>query len=384
MLVREAKVYVVETGSFRPVIVELLTDEGINGIGEGAVGFGIGCNAAATMIVDLAREFVIGKDPARIMDIWNDFYYHTFWGKGAGAIFYAAASALEIALWDIKGKCLGAPIYELFGGKQRDVIDVYANDWSYSHIDPHDIAKRAAEVVRDGFKAIKLYPLGQIDHKRNLIRHIKNRAVDRETERRCLNIVKEVRNAIGDDIDLLVDASAEGTTETMIRIGQAIEEYRPFFYEEPLDIFDIDAYQILKAKVNIPIATGERLYTRYGFRRLIETRGVDIVQPDPGTTGGIMETWRIASMAEVYQMRIAPHNCGGPVLTAACIQLSACLSNFIIQEVFPYRPDIHYHIVNHALEYDIENSRLPVPDRPGLGIELNHRIVDQFLVARVL
>jgi galactonate dehydratase len=383
MNIKEAKVYVIDTGSYRPVVVELITDGGINGIGEGAVGFGIGCNAAATMIIDLVKEFVIGRDPFRIIDIWNDFYYHTFWGKGGGAIFYAAVSAIEIALWDIKGKCLGVPIYDFLGGKQRDTISVYANDWSFSHTDPCDIAKRATEVVRDGYNAIKLYPLSKIDPTRKINLHIKNRDVDRKTELRCLNVVKEVRSAIGDDVELLIDVTAEGTTDTMIRIGQAIEKYNPFYYEEPLDSFDVDSYRLLKSKVNIPIATGERLYTRYGFRRLIESRGVDIVQPDPGTTGGIMEAFRIASMAETYQMRIAPHNCGGPVLTAACVQLAACLSNFIIQEVFPYRPPIHYNIVKHALEYDIHDSRLTVPNSPGLGVEINHDVVNQFLVNRV-
>lgn len=382
MKIKEVNIYIVETGSFRPVIVELVTDEGITGIGEASVGFGLGCTAAAAMIAELASAFVIGRDPDKISDIWNDFYYHTFWGKGGGPIFYAAVSALEMALWDIKGKCLNVPIYQLLGGKQRDVIKVYANDWS-NYEKPEEFAKRAIEVVADGFDAIKVYPLSQIDHERHLNLHIKNRCVDKEMERRCVAIVKAVREAVGDDIDLLVDVTAEGTTDVMIRLGRAIEEFNPFYYEEPLDVFDVDSYKMLKEKVNIPIATGERLYTRYGFRRLIELRAVDIVQPDPGTTGGILETWRIASFAETYNMRIAPHNCGGPVLTAACVQLASCMTNFVIQEMFPYRPNIHYNIVKHALEKDIKNGRLMIPDRPGLGVELNHKTVDPFLITHI-
>ena len=145
----------------------------------------------------------------------------------------------------------------------------------------------------------------------------------------------------------------------------------------------MDAYRELKNKVNIPIATGERLFTRYGFRRIIELRAVDIVQPDPGTCGGILEVWRIGSMAETYNMRIAPHNCGGPVLTAAAVQVSACLSNFVIQEMFPYRPDIHYNIVENPLERQIKKGRLALPTAPGLGVTLNHRAVDPFRVAHV-
>lgn len=379
MRVMKVNVYVVETGSYRPVVAEIMTEEGVSGVGEAAVGFGIGANAAAILIRDLAQKFVIGKDPENVMKIWNDFYYDTFWGKGAGAIFYSAVSAIEIALWDIKGKILKTPVYNLLGGKIRDKIPCYANDWCFDAVDTNALAKRAVQVIEDGFSALKLYPLGHKGEGSTVVQHIKLRNVTREEERTCIKNVREVRNAIGDKIDLMIDVTAEGTTDTMIRIGKNIEEFNPFYYEEALDAFDVDSYVLLKEKVNIPIATGERLYTRYGFRRLIESRGVDIVQPDPGTTGGIFETLKIASMAEAYQMRIAPHNCGGPVLTAACIQLSACLSNFLMQEVFPYRPDIHYNIVENPLEKQIVNGILKVPDAPGIGVVLNRKEVKDYL-----
>jgi galactonate dehydratase len=387
MKVKEANIYVVETGSFRPIIAELITDEGIVGIGEGSVGFGIGCKGAAAMAIDLAENFVVGRDPFAIQDIWNDFYYNTFWGKGGGPIFYSACSALEVALWDIKGKALGVPIYEMLGGNQRKNIRVYANDWSDSSEFefPEQFAERALEVVADGYDAIKLYPMSpyvpENDHDANF--HVKNRYIDSAYEKRTIEVVKAVREAVGDDIDMRVDVTAEGTTDIMTRIGQAIEPYHPFWYEEPIDAFDIDDYKTLKNKVNIPIATGERLYTRYGFRRLIEERGVDIVQPDPGTCGGILEAWKIASMAETANMRFAPHNCGGPILCASAIQLACCTSNFEILEIFPYRPDIHYNIVTDAFERKVKNGRLQVSTLPGLGVELNHEVVDQFRVGHV-
>ena len=387
MKIKQADVYVVETGSFRPILVELSTDEGICGIGEGSVGFGIGCHAAATMIKDLAENFVVGRDPSDISDIWNDFYYTTFWGKGGGPIFYAACSALEIALWDLKGKMLGVPVYELLGGKQRSRIHVYANDWSDgSYFEfPEQFAQRALEVVSDGYDSLKLYPMSPYvpANAHNANYHLKNREVSMAYERHTIAVVDAVRRAIGEEVDLMIDVTAEGTTDVMTRIGQALEAYHPVWYEEPIDAFDVDAYRVLKDKVDIPIATGERLYTRYGFRRLIEQRGVDIVQPDVGTCGGILESWRIASMAETFNMRYAPHNCGGPVLTAASVQLAACTSNFMAQEVFPYRPDIHYDIVTDALERHIKNSWLEVPTVPGIGVELNHKVCDEFLVASV-
>lgn len=383
MIIREVNVYVVETGSFRPVIVELVTDEGISGIGEGAVGFGIGSNACAAMAADLAQTFLIGQDPANISALWNDFYYHTFWGKGSGAIFYSAVSALEMALWDIKGKTLKTPVYQLLGGKQRNELRVYANGW-WSRCDkPEEFALRAQEVIEDGFEALKVYPLSIIDHERHINGHIKNRQIDRNMEERCINIVKETRNAIGYDIDLMVDVTAEGTTDIMTRIAQRITEFRPLWYEEPIDAFDIDANKVLKDKVDLTIATGERLYTRYAFRRLLELRAADIVQPDPGLCGGIIETFHIGAMAETYNMRIAPHNCGGPVLTAACVQLSAALTNFVMQEIFPYNPQIHYDIVTNPYESCIKNGHLRVRDIPGLGVELDHKTVDPFVVAHI-
>lgn len=381
MKVTKANVYIVETGSYRPVIVELLTDEGISGAGEAAVGFGIGANASATMIYELSQAFVIGKDPFRIMDIWNDCYYDTFWGKGAGAIFYSAVSAIEMALWDIKGKAFGLPIYEMLGGKMRENIPCYANDWCFNLKSTEELAGRAAEVVADGYSAIKLYPLSRRGIGSTVNKHIRLRDVTREEELRCIDNVRAVRKAIGDNVELLVDVTAEGTPSTMIRIGRAIEQYKPYYYEEPLDAFDIDSYVQLKAHVELPIATGERLYTRYGFRRLIENRGVDIVQPDPGTTGGIFEAFKIAAMAEAHQMQVAPHNCGGPVLTAACMQLSACLSNLAMQEVFPYRPQIHYDIVENPMEKQITCGKFAVTNEPGLGVKLNHALLKQFIVA---
>ncbi len=382
MIVREINVYVVETGVYRPPIVELVTDEGIAGIGEGAVGFGVGSYAAGTMMGELAKRFVIGKDPANINDIWNDFYYHSFWGKGAGAIFYAAVSALEQALWDIKGKTLGVPIYQLFGGKQRDEIRIYANDWADKGLAyPEQFAERALEVVADGYDALKMYPLN--DHAKRKAYRIKNRVVTREDEKMSKLLVGLVRDAIGPDVDLMVDVTAEGPVDVMTKIGQSLEEFDLLWYEEPVDPFDVDAYIELKRKVNISIAAGERLYTRYGFRRIIELRAVDIVQPDPGLCGGLSELWHIAAMAEAHSMRIAPHNCGGPILTAAAIQMSACLSNLVMQEVYPYQPDNHYDILENPLEKQIVKGRLKVPTAPGLGVTLNHKTVDPFRVAHI-
>lgn len=238
-------------------------------------------------------------------------------------------------------------------------------------------------MAEQGFSAMKMYPMSQIDPIRHLNKHIKNREVTKKVFDCAVRAVELVRQTIGAERELLVDVTAEGTTDMMWRFGQAIEPYNIFWYEEAMDAFDVDAYRTIRDKVNIPLATGERLYTRYGFRRLLESRAVDVVQPDPGTCGGIMEAFHIGAAAETYSARIAPHNCGGPVLTAAALQLASCLSNFAIQEIFPFHTPTQYEIVEEAYEHKIHDGVIDVPVLPGLGIKLNHAFVDPFQVNSV-
>jgi galactonate dehydratase len=175
--------------------------------------------------------------------------------------------------------------------------------------------------------------------------------------------------------------SAELTTDAIIRLGRKFEEWNIAFFEEPVDPSDPQALKKVSEQVHIPIATGERLYTRYGFRRVMELGAADILQPDVGNTGGIMETKKIAAMAEAYNMRIQPHNCSSPVCTAASLQVDACIANFYIQEVYPYRVPEHFAIVDRAPELEIRNGMMPVPSRPGIGVELVEARVRPFLWA---
>jgi galactonate dehydratase len=335
------------------------------------------------MIKDLAQSFVLGKDPFRIEAIWSEMYDHTFWAKGGGPIIFAGISAIEQALWDIKGKALGVPVYEMLGGKFRDKARAYANGWSFRCATPDEFAREAERVVNDGYTALKLYPLaspeGTGSHGR--LRHVSLRAIDRAAEDLTVARVKAVREAVGPNIDVLVDMSAELTPDAIIRIGRRLEELELFFFEEPVDPFDVEALKKVSEHVDLPIAVGERLYTRYGFRRVMEQHAADILQPDIGNTGGIMETKKIAAMAETYNMRIQPHVCASPVSTAAALQLAACIPNFIILELYPYRVPEHFQIVDRAPELEIKDSHLPISDRPGLGVELVEERVKPFLWA---
>jgi galactonate dehydratase len=381
--VTEVRVYLVSVGGRHPVLAQVLTDGGVSGVGEAALAYGSGATAAAGMIKDLAEEFLMGKDPFPTEAHWSAMYDHTFWAKGGGPVVFDGISALEQALWDIKGKCLGVPVYELLGGKVRDKVRVYANGWSFRCLNPSDFAREAERVVKDGYTALKLYPLATptMDaHGR--IRHVSGRSIDRAAEERAVASVKAVRNAVGPDVDVMLDMSAELTTDAIIRIGRRMEEFDVAFIEEPVDPFDVEALKKVSEQVKIPIAVGERVYTRYGFRRVLERQAADVLQPDVGNTGGIMEAKKIAAMAEAYNLRVAPHNAAGPVCTAAALQLDACITNLLIQEVYPYRVPETYQLVDHAPEREIRGGMIPIPDRPGLGVELVEEKVRPFLWAR--
>lgn len=375
-----ARIYIAAIGGRSPVLVQLLTDQGVTGVGDAAVAYGTGAESAAAMAKQLVREFVVGRNPFDIEAVWSDMYDRTFWAKGGGTIIFAGISAIEQALWDIKGKCLGIPVYEMLGGKMRDRVRVYANGWSFRCVKPEDFARAAERVVKDGYTALKFYPLATAElDPAGHIRHVPHRTIDAAAEEKALASVKAVRDSIGPKVDLMLDVSGELTPDAIIRLGRKFEEWNISFLEEPVDPSDVDALKKVSEHVNIPIATGERIYTRYGFRRIMELYAADILQPDVGNTGGIMEAKKIAAMAETYNMRIQPHNCSSPVCTAASLQLDATIANFYIQEVYPYRVPEHFAIVDRAPELEIRSGYLPISNRPGLGIELAEERVRPYL-----
>jgi galactonate dehydratase len=369
-----------DTGSFKSsALVRIETDAGITGLGEIIIGYF--APEAVTTLVDYYIPHLIGKDPLQTTPLWNRMYESSkWWGRSGAAV--SVISGIDIALWDIKGKALGVPVYEMLGGKCREQCRVYANGWSFRCVTPSDFAREAARVVEDGYSAIKFYPLATAERDRHgHIRHVSGRSIDRDAERLAIARVKAVRDAVGPDVDIMLDMSAELTTDAIIRLGRQLEGQDIFFLEEPVDPFDVEALKKVSEHVHVPIAVGERIYTRYGFRPILELRAADILQPDIGTTGGIMETKKIAAMAEAYNMRIQPHNCASPVSTAAALQLDACISNFLIQELYPYRVPEHFQLVDHAPELDVHHGFIPIPARPGLGVELVEERVQPFLWA---
>ncbi len=382
MKITRAEIYIVRIDGRHPVVVRLHTDEGISGLGEAAIAYGVGETAAAGMIKDLFEAIVIGKDPFRIEALYSDMYDHSFWAKGGGVIVFAGIAAIEQALWDIKGKALNLPVYEFLGGKCREEVRVYSNGWSFRADTPAEFARAAEKTLKDGYSALKMYPLAQpVGNAAGNIRHVSQRSIDRAAADLAVARVAAVRDAIGPQVDLMLDLSGELTPDAAISLVRRFEKHDILFIEEPTDAYDPVGIRRVKDATHLPIAAGERVYTRYGFRPLFELQAVDIVQPDIGNAGGIMETKKIAAMAEAYNMRIQPHVCAGPILTAATLQLDATLTNLFIQELYPYRAPEHFGIVDEPPELTVKNGYMPIPDRPGLGVNLVEERIRPFLWA---
>ncbi len=252
----------------------------------------------------------------------------------------------------------------------RDELRVYANGWYGGAQTPAELAKAAERPLRDGYTALKCYPLAVWDG--GGLRHVSNRQVDRGFADLAFEKVKALRAAVGSEVEIMLDLSGGLTTDETIRLCRRFEELDITWIEEPADPFDTGSLKKISEHVRIPVAVGERLYTRHGFRKVFEQHAADIVQPDVGNTGGIMEAKKIAAMAEAYGMRVAPHNCGSALSTAASLQLAACIPNFMTQEIYPYFPERpgYVQVLEDSPEDRIKGGFIPVPTAPGLGVTL--------------
>jgi galactonate dehydratase len=341
------------------LFVKVSTDEGITGVGEATLEGKE--KAVEAAIHQLKRRSVVGANPFNIEEIWMRMYRNEFWH--GGPVLLTAMSGIEIACWDIIGKALGQPVYNLLGGRCRDKVLTYANGWYGGERTPENFAQRAKKVIEKGYKALKFDPFGSA-----------GREMSRQEKVKSIDIVAAVRDAVGPDIEIFIEVHGRFSPMTAIEIAKELEPYRPGWYEEPVPPDNHDAMALVAHKINIPVATGERLYTRYGFRRLFELQAASIIQPDILHTGGILETKKIAAMADTYYMTVAPHNPNGPISTAVAVQIDACLTNFYIQECLddfdvPWKSQL----VKGALE--IKDGYITIPDRPGIGVELNEEVI---------
>ena len=329
------------------VFVKIETDEGLTGWGESTCG----PLAAATM-VDEFGQTLVGEDPGEIEKHWQMLYHH-FHVRG-GVVQMAAISGIEIALWDIKGQALGVPVYELLGGKMRERI------WTYGRWDGPTVeasVENAMNHVERGLTALKGDPF---EHHGIYI--------DRDSEELAIDKMRAVREAVGDEVELFVEVHGRLSPSDAIRIGNRLAEFRPFFYEEPVPPQNLEALKKVHDQVSIPIATGERLLTKFDFARLLPLNAVDLIQPDIAQAGGILELKKIAAMAEAHYVGIQPHNCYGPIATVASLHLDACTPNFLIQEggIHPWYQDAT------TGDFPVQTAGyFGLPPGPGLGVAIN-------------
>jgi len=342
------KITKLETLFVKPrwLFLKVHTDEGIVGLGEPIVEGRAQTVAAA---VHEAGRYLIGQDPRRIEHHWQAIYRGAFY-RG-GPVLCSALSGIEQALWDITGKWLGQPVYQLLGGATRDKIRMYG--WLRGDTNEEYI-KSAAVSVSAGFTALKTGLFNAV----NIIDSpaFVQAAADK---------FAEIRNAVGPKVDVGIDFHGRVSPAMAIRLAHALEPYHPMFIEEPVLPENVDALVTVARSTSIPIATGERLFTKWGFREVLEKQAAVVLQPDLSHAGGILECKKIAAMAECYYAAIAPHCPLGPIALAACLQLDACIPNFLVQE--------HVTLGEGYLKqpFKITQGYIELPTGPGLGIELD-------------
>jgi galactonate dehydratase len=344
----------------RWLFLKVSTDAGLVGWGEPALeGHGGAVEAAVTE----AGEYLIGQDPGRIEDLWQVLYRGRFY-RG-GPVLMSAMAGIDQALWDLKGRQLGVPIYDLLGGAVRQKVRVYS--WIGGDR-PSDVAAAALARAASGFGTVKMNASEEMNY---IDSYGKVEGV--------VARVAEVRAAVGGDFGIGIDFHGRIHKSMAKLIAKELEPYHPMFLEEPVLPENAEALREISLHTTIPIATGERLYSRWDFKHLLHDGYVDIVQPDPSHAGGISEVKRIASMAEAYDVALAPHCPLGPIALAACLQIDACTPNAFIQEE---SLGIHYNQRHDLLDYLVDanvfthrDGYVTLPEGPGLGIEIDEEEV---------
>jgi galactonate dehydratase len=342
------------------VFVKVETDESITGWGEASLEWKtrgvVGC------IADL-EPMILGQDPRRIEHLYQVMNRHAFFR--AGVVGMSALSGIEQACWDIFGKSLGVPVYQLLGGAVRDSIRMYDHlgggemNAVYNQDQPEQMAERARESVADGYSAVKalVVPISEPLDSMAALRHADH----------CM---AAIRNAVGDDIEIMVDLHGRTTPAMAIQFGEVLRPYRPWFLEEPCPPENVEGMaEVARALPGIAIATGERLVTRFQFRPLLERGACAVIQPDLCHCGGLWEARKIAAMAEAYYVSVAPHNPLGPIATAAAIHFDIATPNFLIQEAM--RSDVPWRNDVVTTPVEVVDGRVSLPTRPGIGIEVN-------------
>lgn len=353
MKVTAIKTFVCHAYRTNWVFVKVMTDSGLYGVGEATLEYREPTVVQA--IMELER-YLIGKDPHNIEAFWHDACRDAYW-RG-GVVLMSALAGVEMALWDIKGKDLGVPVYKLLGGKVRDSVKCYANGWFAGAKTPEEFAEKAKIAVENGFSGLKWDPFGKAYLN-----------IDPKSLNDALDCVAAVKDAVGDKVHLIIEGHGRFNVPTAVRIGNALEKFGILWFEEPIPPDDKKGIAWVRSKISTPVSGGERLYSRFEYADYLRMECADFWQPDVSHAGGIMEVRKIASMAEAHYIPVCPHNPSGPVANAATLQLAACTPNFYLLETMssdiPWRADVSTERVK------FENSEMFIPDLSGLGIDIN-------------
>ncbi|MEM7533131.1 MAG: mandelate racemase/muconate lactonizing enzyme family protein [Chloroflexota bacterium] len=349
MKITDIKTFIVGNPWKNWVFVKLYTDEGITGLGEATMG--LSTKPAEGDVAEL-RPHIIGEDPLQPERLWLKMYKARYLGNSTGI------SAIEQACWDILGKSLGVPAWKLFGGKHRDELRVYGNGWYQGPRDPDFFAEAAAKMVAKGYTALKFDPFGGAYQQ-----------ITKESERLSVQIVRAVRDAVGDDVDILIEAHDRFTVTNAIRLGRKLSEFEPMWMETPVRTFDLKGHIEVAKAIDIPVVLGEGFRELRQFADLLSHRIIDIVQPEPMRLGTSLARKSFA-VAEAYTALVACHQAQSPLGTAINAHLHASIPNFLIHENFddslePWTWDVLTGVPR------VENGFITVPDTPGWGVELN-------------
>jgi galactonate dehydratase len=355
--------FVLGSGWRNLILLRVDTDvPGLHGIGEATVQWGD--EGMLGYLASLEKRYLIGADPRDIEALWERVYRNEYWRRDF--FVCSALGGIEMACWDILGKSLGVPVWRLLGGKCRDTVHAYANGWYQVERTPEAIAARAAEVIRKGYTALKIDPFGSGSYE-----------MTEEEKIRSVAIIAAVRDAIGPGPELFIEMHGRFAVHTAIDMCHRLAPFRPGWFEEPVPPENLNALTDVRravAHLGIPVAAGERLFTRYPYLDLFRDRAVDIIQPDVCHAGGLSETRKIAAMAEAHYMPVAPHNACSPVGTMASLHVAVCTPNFKIQETFDdfVEPWVRDAVIGRP---EVNNGCFGVPEAPGLGVELNEAVI---------
>ena len=340
------------------LFVKIETDSGLVGWGEGTLGWKE--SAVRELVLDYGRRYVVGQSPFDIEDLWFKLYQIE---HNTGPVMFSAMAGIEMALWDIVGKACGQPVYNLVGGKVRTRVKAYANGWYSSIKDLKEVADKASEVVSRGYKAMKLDPFGP-----------GGREISRTDLRRACQTVEAVRGAIGDEVDILLEFHGRFSPIMALEAIRAMVPYNPSWCEEPVPAHNNESMAQVVAGSPLRVATGEHIYSRFGFLDLLQRKAAHVIQPDITYSGGFLETKKIAALAEAQYVSVAPHNCDGPLKTMAGIHLAANIPNFLILETFQDY-DVAWRSDLTSGTPCLKDGYYDVPTTPGWGLEVNESVM---------